>query len=98
MLAAGVSDRMGAERAPLPEEPVMADVIRRRFLLVPFALLLAGCDLSLGHLAGRASDEKIRRYPLSAGGEIAIVNTNGKIEVEGTDASEVEVKIERIAR
>ena len=76
----------------------MADVIRRRFLLVPFALLLAGCDLSLGHLAGRASDEKIRRYPLSAGGEIAIVNTNGKIEVEGTDASEVEVKIERIAR
>jgi hypothetical protein len=68
-------------------------------LLLPLAVVLAGCDMALhGHLTARATDEWIRTYPLAAGGEVRIVNTNGKIDIEGTDGSTVEVKAERIAR
>jgi len=78
----------------------MESCVSRRIgvLLLPLGLLLAGCDLSLGHLTARATDEWSRSYPLAAGGEIRIVNTNGKIEIEGTDGSTVEVKAEKIAR
>lgn len=78
----------------------MESCVSRRIgvLLLPLGLLLAGCDLSLGHLTARATDEWSRSYPLEAGGEIRIVNTNGKIEIEGTDGSTVEVKAEKIAR
>jgi len=68
------------------------------FLLVPLVAALAGCDVHLGNLAARATDEWTRSYPLKAGGEIRIVNTNGKIEVDGVDGSTVEVRAERIAR
>ena len=68
-------------------------------LLLPLAVALAGCDMALhGHLIGRATDEWVRTYPLTAGGEVRIVNTNGKIDIEGTDGSTVEVRAERIAR
>jgi hypothetical protein len=67
-------------------------------LVLPLAFVFAGCDLSLGHLTARATDEWTRTYPLSPGGEVRIVNTNGKIEVEGVDGSTVEVRAERIAR
>lgn len=67
-------------------------------LLLPLALVLAGCDVSLGGLTARATDEWTRSYPLEAGGEIRIVNTNGRIEIEGTDGSTVEVRAEKIAR
>ena len=78
----------------------MESCVSRRIgvLLLPLGLLLAGCDLSLGHLTARATDEWSRSYPLEAGGEIRIVNTNGKIEIEGVDGSTVEVRAERIAR
>jgi len=78
----------------------MESCVSRRIgvLLLPLGLLVAGCDLSLGHLTARATDEWSRSYPLEAGGEIRIVNTNGKIEIEGTDGSTVEVKAEKIAR
>jgi len=78
----------------------MESCVSRRIgvLLLPLGLLLAGCDLSLGHLTARATDKWSRSYPLEAGGEIRIVNTNGKIEIEGTDGSTVEVKAEKIAR
>jgi hypothetical protein len=66
--------------------------------VLPLAVLVAGCDLSLGHLAARATDEWTRTYPLSSGGEVRIVNTNGRIEIEGVDGSTVEVRAERIAR
>ncbi|PYR00768.1 MAG: hypothetical protein DMF97_08930 [Acidobacteria bacterium] len=76
------------------------DIGFRRCLgpLLSAALLLAGCDMSIGHLTGRATDEWTHRYPLSSGGEIRIVNTNGKIEVEPADGPEVEIRAERIAR
>jgi hypothetical protein len=69
-----------------------------RVLLLPLAFVLAGCDLSVGDLTARATDEWTRSYPLETGGEIRIVNTNGKIDIQGTDGSSVEVRAERIAR
>jgi DUF4097 and DUF4098 domain-containing protein YvlB len=73
--------------------------LRARVLLVlPLAAFLAGCDVSLGHLTGRATDEWTRTYPLSQGGEVRIGNTNGRIDVEGVDGSTVEIRAERIAR
>ena len=59
---------------------------------------VAGCDMSLGHLTGRATEESTHTYPLTAGGEVRIGNTNGRIEVEGTDGSTLEVRVEKIAR
>ena len=67
-------------------------------LALPLTLLLAGCDLSLGNLSARATDEWTHTYPLTAGGEVRIVNTNGRIEVEGVDGSTVEVRAERVAK
>ena len=67
-------------------------------LLLPLAVVLTGCEMALGHLTGRATDEWVRSYPLSQGGEVRIVNTNGKIDIEGTDGSTVEVRAEKIAR
>jgi len=78
--------------------PTAFRVFRRLILLAPLTLALAACDMSVGHLAGRATDEWTRRYTLAPGGEIRIVNTNGKIEVEPSNGSEVEVRAERIAR
>jgi DUF4097 and DUF4098 domain-containing protein YvlB len=68
------------------------------FLLLPLALAVAACDASLAHLTARATDEWTRSYPLAPGGEVRIVNTNGKIDIEGVDGSTVEVRAERIAR
>jgi hypothetical protein len=67
-------------------------------LALPLALGLAGCDLSLGHLSARATDEWTHTYPLTPGGELRIVNSNGLIDVEGVDGSTVEVRAERIAK
>lgn len=67
-------------------------------LALPLTLMLAACDLSLGNLSARATDEWTHTYPLTAGGEVRIVNTNGRIEVEGVDGSTVEVRAERVAK
>src|SRR5881398_146500 len=73
--------------------------LRTRLLLLPVvAVVVAGCDLHGGQFLARATDEWTHTYPLTSGGEIAIDNTNGKIEVEGTDAATVEVRAERIAK
>jgi len=70
----------------------------RSLVLLPLVVILAGCDLSLGNLAAHATEEWTHTYPLTAGGEIRIVNTNGGIDVEGVDGSTVEIKAEKIAR
>ena len=67
-------------------------------LVLPLALALAGCDVSLGTLSERAADEWTHTYPLTAGGEVRIANTNGRVEIEGVDGSTVEVHAERIAK
>ena len=71
---------------------------RRAVLMLPLAVVLTGCDVSLGHLTARATDEWTHTYPLNAGGEIRIVNTNGRIDVEAVDGATLEVRAERIAR
>ena len=71
---------------------------RVRVLLLPLVVGLAGCDMSLGNLTARATEEWTHTYSLSPGGEVRIVNTNGRIDVEGVDGSTVEVRAERIAR
>jgi len=73
-------------------------VVRRLALLLPLTLALAACDMSMAHLAGRATDEWTHTYPLTSGGELRIVNTNGTIEVEAADGPEVVVRAEKIAR
>lgn len=61
-------------------------------------LAVAGCEMATGSLAGHASDEWTRSYPLTPGGEVRIVNTSGRVEIEGADTGTVEVHAERIAR
>jgi len=78
----------------------MAVAVSRRaaVFVLPLAFALAGCDMSLHNLQARATDEWTHTYPLTAGGEVRIVNTNGRIDVEGVDGSTVEIKAERIAK
>ena len=54
--------------------------------------------MSLGYLTARATDEWTHTYPLTPGGEVRIVNGNGRIDVEGVDGSTVEIRAERIAK
>ena len=75
-----------------------SSVSRRLALLLPLILALAGCDMSVGDLTGRATDEWTHRYSLSPGGEVRIVNTNGTIDVEGVEGADLEVRAERVAR
>jgi Putative adhesin len=70
----------------------------RLALLLPLAVTIGACEMSLGNLTGRATDEWTHTYPLTPGGEVRIVNTNGKIEVEGIDGTTLEVRAERIAK
>jgi DUF4097 and DUF4098 domain-containing protein YvlB len=67
-------------------------------VMMPLTVALAGCDMSLHNLTGRATDEWTHTYQLAPGGEVRIGNTNGKIEVEGVDGSTLEVRAERVAR
>src|SRR5262245_58806932 len=76
----------------------MALAVSRRLFLLPLVAAFAACDGPMGHLTARATDEWTHTYPLKAGGELRINNTNGLIEVEGVDGSTLEVRAERIAR
>jgi len=66
-------------------------------LALPFLLALTGC-VGIGPLTGKATDEWTKTYPLARGGEVRILNTNGKVEIDGVDASTVEVHAVRIAK
>lgn len=65
---------------------------------LPLAVVLAGCDMSVGNLTARATEEWTHTYPIISGGALEIVNTNGKIDIEGIDGSTVEIRAERIAK
>src|SRR5713101_5968647 len=69
-----------------------------RSLVAAAALATAACNVAVGDLTARAADEWTRTYPLSAGGELQIVNPNGRIEIEGVDGRSVEVRAERVAQ
>jgi putative adhesin len=55
-------------------------------------------DVSVSHLQGRATQEWNRTYPLTAGGRVEVVNTNGPIEVVVGPAGTVEVEVALDAR
>lgn len=59
---------------------------------------LAGCQLGRGELAGRGSDQWTRTYALQDGGEFQIVGAVGALEIQGGDASAVDVQAERVVR
>lgn len=71
--------------------------MRVRLLVLAFAAALTGCNVSVGNLPARATDEWVRTYPLAPGGDVQITNTNGRIEVEGVAGDMVEVRAERVA-
>jgi hypothetical protein len=60
----------------------------------------AGCGLD--HTGQRpsfsASDEWTRSYPLTAGGQVQVVNGTGRIEIRGGSESRVEVRAQRVGR
>ena len=72
--------------------------VLRVLAAAPLALAITACDVRLGNLAGRATDEWTHTYPLTAGGQVHIGNTNGKIDIEGVDGNTVEIRAERVAR
>jgi DUF4097 and DUF4098 domain-containing protein YvlB len=63
-----------------------------------FSVSLGACDLAISGFHEEARDSWAKSYPISADGRLEIVNTNGSIQVEPGDASQVEVHAERIAR
>ncbi len=69
--------------------------VLRVLAAAPLALVISACDVRLGNLAGRATDEWTHTYPLAAGGQVRIGNTNGKVDIEGIDGNTVEIRAER---
>jgi hypothetical protein len=63
------------------------------------AAVALGCGVpGRGQLAGRASDQWIRSYPLASGGEVQVGGSSGSVDVQGVEGDTVEVRAERIAR
>jgi hypothetical protein len=67
--------------------------------LVLVLVLGTACRAGRGDaLAGRASDEWRRSYPLAAGGEVQVVAARGSVEIAGGPGTTVEVVAERVVR
>jgi hypothetical protein len=70
------------------------------------AVSLAACDiavdghggLDLGIASGKAQDEWVRSYPVSAGGRLELINVNGRITAEPGEGTQVELRAERTAK
>jgi putative adhesin len=64
------------------------------------AASLTGCQLDRTGQPPKfaASDEWTRSYPLSAGGQVQVVNGNGTIDIRGGNEERVEVRAERVGR
>lgn len=68
-------------------------------LLLPvFLVLSAGCDIVTADLKHSEKAEWRKSYELAAGGRVEISNVNGKIQVEPSSGSSVEVVAEKIGR
>jgi DUF4097 and DUF4098 domain-containing protein YvlB len=76
----------------------ISGAVRAAAIAIPIAVALGACDVNIGNLSERATDEWTHTYPLSAGGDVRIANTNGRVEIEGVDGSTVEIHAERIAK
>lgn len=73
--------------------------------LLVTAALGAGCDVHVGETgvsvnvaSGKATDDWTRRYKLTQGGAVEIVNVDGPIVVEAAQGPEVEIRATRVAR
>ena len=69
----------------------------RLFLASAVLVATAGC-VGVGPLTGRATEEWTKTYPLAPGGEVRIVNTNGKVQIDGVAGSTVEVRAIKTVR
>ena len=80
--------------------------LARALVLVGLGVAAGACDVSvdgkggfsLDVASGRAQDEWTRSYQIDPGGQLEIINVNGRITAEAGDGPEVEVKAERVAR
>lgn len=66
-------------------------------LVLAAAVSLGACDVVVSSVDGGrsvAADTWTRTYTLGTGGVVAVLNTNGRIEVEGVDGSTVDVRAE----
>jgi DUF4097 and DUF4098 domain-containing protein YvlB len=70
-----------------------------RVLLLSILGAVAACQSPGGaRQDAQAADEWTRQLPLTADGELEIINTSGAIEVEGTSGAVVDVRADRVAR
>lgn len=75
-----------------------------RTWVILLALLAGGCNVQVGGdglsigVGSSARDEWTRTYTLPAGGELDIVNVNGRITATPAEGRQVEVRVEREAR
>lgn len=80
----------------------MSRLLARVAVLAVASVALCGCDVmvGMGDFGGRelAKDQWKKSYPLSAGGQLEIINVNGSIVTEATDGAVVEVAAERSAK
>jgi hypothetical protein len=75
-------------------------------VLVAVGLSGAACDIkagtdggfSLGIAAGQASDTWTRTYKVASGGQLQLINVNGRIDAEAAAGNEVEVVATRTAK
>jgi hypothetical protein len=74
--------------------------VARLLVVLVAAATVSACDVVVTSLnaRGKAQDQWTRTYPISAGGKVEILNTNGAIDVVGSDGTQVEVMAERTAR
>src|SRR5688500_9438716 len=68
-------------------------------LCLPLLLIaVSGCDIMTADLKARETAEWRKSYTLQAGGRVEIRNVNGKIDVEPSGGSTVEVLAVKTAR
>ena len=58
---------------------------------------VSSCGLPMGPFTAEAHDTWTHSYTIGKNGEVRIANVNGRVTIEGTDGSTVEVEAERIA-
>ena len=75
---------------------------RQAVFVVPFLVVVSaattGCDLAMAHYKEKATAEWRKTYDLQPGGRLEISNISGKIDVEPSTGSTVEIVAEKSAR
>ncbi len=67
--------------------------------ILALAMGLAGCEHVIGGSFGvEAQDEWTRSYTLAEGGQVEVLNVNGRINVEPSGSGQVEVRAERTGK